>query len=124
MRKTIKILLIAAGLFIAAAPVISIADDEIMDEGIVGVEEDSGVHKEESAPGSSNKNSGETQDGLDGLIEVIGETQVHEGLTMEDIIPPSPQMQVPAKALSPILNVTTIDPCPGPEWAAEKYAEE
>ena len=53
MRKTIKILLIAAGLFIAAAPVISIADDEIMDEGIVGVEEDSGVHKEESAPGSS-----------------------------------------------------------------------
>ena len=124
MRKTIKILLIAAGLFIAATPVISIADDEIMDEEIVGIEEDSDVPEEESALGLSDKNSDEIYDDLDGLIEVISETQVCEGLTMEDIILPSPQIQVPAEALSPILNVTTIAPSPGPEWAAEKYAEE
>ena len=124
MRKTIKILLIAAGLFIAATPVISIADDEIMDEEIVGIEEDSDVPEEESALGLSDKNSDEIYDNLDGLIEVISETQVCEGLTMEDIILPSPQIQVPAEALSPILNVTTIAPSPGPEWAAEKYAEE
>ena len=73
---------------------------------------------------NANKNSDESYDDLDGLIEVISETQVYEGLTMEDIILPSPQMQVPAEALSPILNVTTIAPSPGPEWAAEKYAEE
>ncbi|MBR1900597.1 MAG: phosphodiester glycosidase family protein [Lachnospiraceae bacterium] len=124
MRKTIKILLVSAGLFIAATPVISIADDEIMDEGIVGIEEDSDVSEEESALGLSDKNSDETYDDLSGLIEVISETQVHEGLTMEDIIEPSPQMQVPAEAPSSILNVTTIAPSPGPEWAAEKYAEE
>ena len=109
MRKTIKILLIAAGLFIAATPVISIADDEIMDEEIVGIEEDSDVPEEESALGLSDKNSDEIYDDLDGLIEVISETQVYEGLTMEDIILPSPQMQVPAEALSPILNVTTTE---------------
>ena len=89
MRKTIKILLASAGLFIAATPVISIADDEIMDEEIVGIEEDSDVPEEESALGLSDKNSDEIYDDLDGLIEVISETQVCEGLTMEDIILPS-----------------------------------